>query len=243
MKNSLIPRTIELRRSPKKSSKQDKSAMVPYTAYLRTGPDLTGPKDPKEPKGPKGPKEPKKINITRKPYKSQDNMRIIRSKEKVRKGRSQNHKTVFNRSKDINEIEKQMKVVEDKKALALVETETKVPVSVSVPVPSVPSAISRSSRSRKRPTKRHKDKDKVKARTKTTKATKGRRIRIRKKEAKAEDLKQIEQKINSIRNKKPRDIREALLKDGIQVSGKSNRLLQDIYFYSKVCNINIKHET
>ena len=56
------------------------------------------------------------------------------------------------------------------------------------------------------------------------------------------DMKRVEQKINSIRNKKSSEIKKELEKEGIKVSGKSNRLLKDIYFYSKVCNINIKHE-
>ena len=59
---------------------------------------------------------------------------------------------------------------------------------------------------------------------------------------KPEHVEQIERKIMSIRNKSSKDIRSELSKEGIQVSGKSNRLLKDIYFYSKVCNINIRHE-
>lgn len=74
------------------------------------------------------------------------------------------------------------------------------------------------------------------------KQTNGRSVSIRKKRVKPEDIERIETKILSIRNKSSKDIREELSKEGIQVSGKSNRLLKDIYFYSKVCNINIKHE-
>ena len=36
--------------------------------------------------------------------------------------------------------------------------------------------------------------------------------------------------------------KKELEKQGVKVSGKSDRLLKDIYLYSKVCNINIKHE-
>ena len=72
--------------------------------------------------------------------------------------------------------------------------------------------------------------------------TKGRNVKINQKKISPDDLKRIEDKILSIRNKKPKDIKEALEKDGIKVSGKSTRLLKDIYFYSKVCNINIQHE-
>jgi hypothetical protein len=55
-------------------------------------------------------------------------------------------------------------------------------------------------------------------------------------------MKKVENKIKEIRNKKTTDIKSELEKNGIKVSGKSDTLLRDIYFYSKVCNINIKHE-
>ena len=78
--------------------------------------------------------------------------------------------------------------------------------------------------------------------TKRHKHMKTRKVKINRKKISSEDLKRIEQKIMSIRNKRSKDIKSALEKDGIKVSGKSSRLLKDIYFYSKVCNINIKHE-
>ena len=58
----------------------------------------------------------------------------------------------------------------------------------------------------------------------------------------SEDIETIKQKIQEIRNKKSKYIREHLKKQGVRVSGKSDRLLKDIYFYSTACNINIKHE-
>ena len=57
-----------------------------------------------------------------------------------------------------------------------------------------------------------------------------------------EDIETIKQKIQEIRNKKSKYIREHLKKQGVRVSGKSDRLLKDIYFYSTACNVNIKHE-
>ena len=45
-----------------------------------------------------------------------------------------------------------------------------------------------------------------------------------------------------LNDKKDVDIKSELKKKGIQVSGKSNNLLRDIYFYSEVCNVNIIHE-
>ena len=52
----------------------------------------------------------------------------------------------------------------------------------------------------------------------------------------------MQKHIESIRSKKTEEIKKELEKEGIQVSGKSKRLLKDIYLYSKVCGINIQHE-
>ena len=57
-----------------------------------------------------------------------------------------------------------------------------------------------------------------------------------------EDIKSVSQKMKQIRNTKKDEIKKELEKQGVKVSGKSDRLLKDIYLYSKVCNINIKHE-
>ena len=84
--------------------------------------------------------------------------------------------------------------------------------------------------------------EKPKKPKKTRKKSKGRRVRINKKAVTKSDIDEIEKKIQAIRGKSSKDIREALEKEGIKVSGKSQRLLKDIYFYSKVCNINIQHE-
>ena len=48
--------------------------------------------------------------------------------------------------------------------------------------------------------------------------------------------------MRQIRNTKTDEIKKELEKQGVKVSGKSDRLLKDIYLYSKVCNINIQHE-
>ena len=69
-------------------------------------------------------------------------------------------------------------------------------------------------------------------------------------------LKSIQLALNDISNKNiiiyPKDSKgnaigayesaKELEKRGIKVSGKSNRLLKDIYLYSKVSGINIQHE-
>jgi hypothetical protein len=227
---------VAYKKSPKQASKpKDNNLIRTYGNYL-------GDKGKDKDKGMDADKDKdkgvdsdkggsKKISIHRKPKRSRDNMKISRSRDK---GRS---KKPFNPSMDINEIEKQAQLFSRKQGVAKAQVAQAQVAQVAqvaqaqvaqVAQPKKVSKPKKAQRSHKRQTKRHK--------------TKGRRIKIRKKDPKAEDLKEIEQKISSIRNKKPRDIREALLKDGIKVSGKSNRLLKDIYFYSKVCNINIRHE-
>ena len=69
-----------------------------------------------------------------------------------------------------------------------------------------------------------------------------RKISIKNKQMGEEDIKSVSQKMKQIRNTKKDEIKKELEKQGVKVSGKSDRLLKDIYLYSKVCNINIKHE-
>ena len=70
----------------------------------------------------------------------------------------------------------------------------------------------------------------------------GRKISIKSGVFNKGDLDKVESRIKDIRKKKNEDIRKELQDQGIKVSGKSNRLLKDIYLYSKMCNINIQHE-
>ena len=56
------------------------------------------------------------------------------------------------------------------------------------------------------------------------------------------DVDNIQQKLKSIKSKKPADIKKELDKQGISVSGKSPSILKDIYLYSQLCGINIKRE-
>ena len=55
-------------------------------------------------------------------------------------------------------------------------------------------------------------------------------------------VKKVETRMKEIRGKNTDEIKRELEKQGLKVTGKSNRLLRDIYLYSKVCNINIHHE-
>ena len=57
-----------------------------------------------------------------------------------------------------------------------------------------------------------------------------------------EDVKKVEQKTADIRKTPASVMRKELEKIGVKTSGKSIRLLKDIYWYSKMSNINIQHE-
>ena len=69
-----------------------------------------------------------------------------------------------------------------------------------------------------------------------------RKISIRNKNLGEKDIQNVSQKMKQIRSTKTDEIKKELEKQGVKVSGKSDRLLKDIYLYSKVCNINITHE-
>jgi hypothetical protein len=68
------------------------------------------------------------------------------------------------------------------------------------------------------------------------------RISFKKSSISQKDIHRVENKIKEIRSKKTDEIKKELEDSGIKVSGKSKRLLKDIYLYSKICNINIQHE-
>ncbi len=69
-----------------------------------------------------------------------------------------------------------------------------------------------------------------------------RRVSIKNSIFSDKDFKDIQVKLKEIRNKKSNEIKKELEKKGVKVSGKSNRLLRDIYLYSTLSNINITHE-
>jgi hypothetical protein len=69
-----------------------------------------------------------------------------------------------------------------------------------------------------------------------------RRVSIKNSTFSDKDFKDIQVKLKEIRNKKSNEIKKELERKGVKVSGKSNKLLRDIYLYSKLSNINITHE-
>ena len=190
-----------------------------YQLYLQTGNSKTKQKVKKN-----NPNK-KEIGIIR------DNKHNKHNKHKdptiriIKQGDKNKSKNKFTRKKpskikDINEIEKAINKIEH----------TKISKR-EPPQRSNQKSLKRSNkRANKKSNKRSGQKKKI------------RKISISNKKPVKEDIKNIENKIADIRNKKPEDIKRELEKEGIKISGKSNRLLKDIYFYSKVCNININHE-
>ena len=79
-------------------------------------------------------------------------------------------------------------------------------------------------------------------RSKNNRSKTNRKISIRNKKLGEKDIKNVSQKMRQIRSTKTDEIKKELEKQGVKVSGKSDRLLKDIYLYSKVCNINIQQE-
>ena len=175
----------------------------------------------------------KKVNIQRKKQKvnKESTIRIIRQQDKSSKSKNKFTRKKPSKIRDINEIEKQIER----------QNELKQKVKQKEVKQKIDKKDNKDKKHNKRLSKRS---NKRKIRRSTKRNSKNvRKFSIKKhKKVSENDMKRVEQKINSIRNKKSSEIKKELEKEGIKVSGKSNRLLKDIYFYSKVCNINIKHE-
>ena len=71
-------------------------------------------------------------------------------------------------------------------------------------------------------------------RSKNNRSKTNRKISIHNKKLDEKDIQNVSQKIRQIRNTKSDEIKKELEKQGVKVSGKSDRLLKDIYLYSKV---------
>ena len=197
-----------------------------YKLYLKSGSNLPKVNQDKSKDG------NKKVNIQRKKQKvnKESTIRIIRQQDKSSKSKNKFTRKKPSKIKDINEIEKQ------------IEKQNELKQKV------VKQKIDKKDKKDKKDNKDNKRLSKRSNKRKIRRSTKRNSRNVRKfsikkhKKVSGNDMKRVEQKINSIRNKKSSEIKKELEKEGIKVSGKSNRLLKDIYFYSKVCNINIKHE-
>jgi len=93
-----------------------------------------------------------------------------------------------------------------------------------------------------KPVRRSKSRSKSRSNSRSKKSRESRKVNVKSKKISEKDIHLIDKHIRSIRSKNPDDIKKELENDGIKVSGKSKRLLKDIYLYSKICDINIKHE-
>ena len=201
-----------------------------YKKYLESGVLNQGSTKGKSSKD----KSPKKINLVRK--KNDPDIKIIHKKGVKNKHKFTRKKPSKINIKDINEIEKQIElsreksnmkadIVRDikKKSSNKKSVEKKSVEKKSVEKKSVEKKISRKNKKNKRRSNK-------------------KNISLKKNNLSQKDIRRVESKINEIRKKKTDDIKKELEADGIKVSGKSKRLLKDIYLYSKICNINIQHE-
>ena len=175
--------------------------------------------------------------VDQKEVKKSKDKRVIQVKRKIHSPKK--NKKVF---QDINEIEQKMNQMKTNQMNIQMPTQNKSSEPQSEPQqevqsqpqqtdqPKVQSKIPRTRRSNRRSTQRKKSK------------IHGRKISVKSRVFNKKDIQKVEDKIKEIRGKKTDEIKSELKKQGIKVSGKSNRLLKDIYLYSKMCNINIQHE-
>ena len=56
------------------------------------------------------------------------------------------------------------------------------------------------------------------------------------------DVTKIRSKLNEIKKKSDKEIKQELEKQGVKLSGKSPSIMKDVYMYSQLCGINIKRE-
>ena len=206
----------------------------------------------------------KKISVSCSQHKpkSDGSVKVIRQTPKKNRSRGSKKPSRVSPQKDIFQIQKQIQNTQNTQSKPKTSSVPKVSVpktsSVSLPVskaPSVQDAVTTKSRkenrfrSRSRSKSRSKSKSRLRSRSRSRSRSKPQsksRLSVSQKADMkvddSEDIETIKRKIQEIRNKKSKYIREHLKKQGVRVSGKSDRLLKDIYFYSTACNINIKHE-
>lgn len=141
---------------------------------------------------------------------------------------------------DVREKRPDETLTEHKQIVEKKKPEVKKP-EVKKPIDKPKRSLTRSiNRSNTRPTKRPINRSIN--RSKNNRSKTNRKISIRNKKLGEKDIQNVSQKMKQIRGTKTDEIKKELEKQGVKVSGKSDRLLKDIYLYSKVCNINITHE-
>ena len=231
----------DIKINKKNQSGGDKPKLSPmsqnYRLYLQSGKNKTKSDKPKPDNSEitKNKNEEKKITIKRNSPKkiSDTTIKIIHHKENKSK-----HKFTRKRPskiKDINEIESEMENMKNKKETIKQSIVKDIQHNIAKKIHKTPDSIRKNKRNSKRNNKRN---------SKNKKNTKGsRKISMKKHNKLSEkDIMKVQKHIEEIRSKKTTEIKSELEKEGIKVSGKSKRLLKDIYLYSKMCGINIKHE-
>jgi len=167
-------------------------------------------------------------------------IKIINQKKKNKFTRKKPSKV-----KDINEIEENIKKQNEKREIV---KEIKKELKKQTPKKN-PKKTPKQKQKKQNPKQTPKQKKKTPTNSKKNlkrsnkKSNKNsKNVNIKQKKITEKEVLIIDKHIKSIRSKKTDDIKKELEKDGIKVSGKSKRLLKDIYLYSKICGINIKHE-
>lgn len=239
--------------SPKKNSNK---SIDKYKEFLGDKKDIKNSKDKKVfhvTRKRVSPKKIKKINNPRD---------LLQIETEISKMKSKDSNSIQMPTQNMNltsELNKSEKTVEKPvQGKTLVKTETKsVANSVAKPdqVETVTKTVTKptakpvqgktatksvvkpvTNRSTKRPTSRSTNRNKRHSKNKNKK------VSVKTGVFNQKDIKNVESKIKEIRKKKTEDIKKELESQGVRVSGKSNRLIRDIYLYSKISNINIKHE-
>jgi hypothetical protein len=184
--------------------------------------------------------ENKKLSLKRN-NSNTNSIKIIQQKEKKSKNKFTRKKS--SNIEDINEIEMKIEnkkkkekenIVKQMKKLSKKETPKKETPKKETPKKETPKKETPKKETPKKETKKRKSRGR--------KSRGSRKVNIKSKKISEKDIHLIDKHIRSIRSKNPEDIKKELETDGIKVSGKSKRLLKDIYLYSKICDINIKHE-
>ena len=142
---------------------------------------------------------------------------------------------------DVREKRPEETLIEHKQ---IVENKSEPKKKVEKPNNKPKRSLTRSTRSNPRPINRsiNRSNTRQKTHSKNNHSKTNRKISIQNKKLGEKEIQNVSQKMRQIRNTKTDEIKKELEKQGVKVSGKSDRLLKDIYLYSKVCNINITHE-
>ena len=229
---------VQIKNKSQEGGKKLSPISKSYKKYLQEGklPESTKLEKSNSDKSDK--KSPKKINIVRK--KGDPDIKIIHKKDNKNKHKFTRKKPSKINIKDINEIERQIELSkkQENKKKDIVE-------NIKKNILEKKSSKGNNFKNLKKPNKkksRSKSKKVSRGNKKLNKKSNKKEISIKNQKISQKDIKLVESKIKEIRSKKTEDIKKELEKDGIKVSGKSKRLLKDIYLYSKVCNINIQHE-